>query len=356
MAVTASHAAEYERYEVHEALSGEPALDLGLRFETAELGGAVDFAFAYLSSVEIPAARASSARSRSSGCAERAGDRADLQPRPVAQRCARSRAGLGFRPGPGVAAEPVPHAAQADPGAQLLSLKRLCLAETEARLGNLGEAVMSERGIELSDGSSPSWSRMRAARRACPWDEPAERAGVHLTHTGLLERWSRQPDPRCCREPRRARPQPRRTRGQGGGGRRQRGRLGHRDSVGAAPSTRSASGRGLAPRRRRAAGRPARSPRRSTSPIASSTSSTSRCQGPAHRRSPSSSISPTSRRSWPTCSAQASRGPEALPTSRTGSEHGPSLTPLRQGLPELEVAAALETDRPASGAPQRAST
>ena len=48
MAVTASHAAEYERYEVHEVLSGEPALDLGLRFETADLGGAVDFAFAYL--------------------------------------------------------------------------------------------------------------------------------------------------------------------------------------------------------------------------------------------------------------------------------------------------------------------
>jgi transcriptional regulator with XRE-family HTH domain len=36
---------------------------------------------------------------------------------------------------------------------------------------------------------------------------------------------------------------------------------------------------------------------------------------------------------------------------QNGSEHGPSLTPLRQGLPELEVAAALETDRPASGAP-----
>ncbi len=33
-----------------------------------------------------------------------------------------------------------------------------------------------------------------------------------------------------------------------------------------------------------------------------------------------------------------------------GSEHAPSLLPLRQGLPELEVAAALETDRPASDA------
>ena len=48
MAVTASHAAEYDRYEVHEVLAGEPALDLGLRFESAEFGGAVDFAFAYL--------------------------------------------------------------------------------------------------------------------------------------------------------------------------------------------------------------------------------------------------------------------------------------------------------------------
>lgn len=33
-----------------------------------------------------------------------------------------------------------------------------------------------------------------------------------------------------------------------------------------------------------------------------------------------------------------------------GSEHAPSLLPLRQGLPELEVTAALETDRPAGGA------
>lgn len=35
---------------------------------------------------------------------------------------------------------------------------------------------------------------------------------------------------------------------------------------------------------------------------------------------------------------------------QNGSDHAPSLLPLRQGLPELEVAAALETDRPASGA------
>ena len=48
MATIASHAAEHERYEVHEVLAGEPALDLGLRFETPDFGGAVDFAFAYL--------------------------------------------------------------------------------------------------------------------------------------------------------------------------------------------------------------------------------------------------------------------------------------------------------------------
>ena len=36
---------------------------------------------------------------------------------------------------------------------------------------------------------------------------------------------------------------------------------------------------------------------------------------------------------------------------QNGSQHGPSLMPLRQGLPELQVAAALETDRPALGAP-----
>ena len=123
MAVTASHAAEYERYEVPRFSQGEPALDLGLRFETAELGGAVDFAFAYLERRDPGREGIVRARDRP-GARERAGDRLDLQPRPVAQRCARSRAGLGLRPGPGVA-EPVPHAAQADPGAQLLSLKRL---------------------------------------------------------------------------------------------------------------------------------------------------------------------------------------------------------------------------------------
>ena len=48
MATNGSHAAEHERYEVHEVLAGEPALDLGLRFETPDFGGAVDFAFAYL--------------------------------------------------------------------------------------------------------------------------------------------------------------------------------------------------------------------------------------------------------------------------------------------------------------------
>jgi hypothetical protein len=48
MAQTASHAAAHDRYEVHEVLGGEPALDIGLRFETADLGTAVDFAFDYL--------------------------------------------------------------------------------------------------------------------------------------------------------------------------------------------------------------------------------------------------------------------------------------------------------------------
>lgn len=48
MAETASHAAERDRYEVHEVLAGEPGLDLGLRFETTDFGDAVDFAFAFL--------------------------------------------------------------------------------------------------------------------------------------------------------------------------------------------------------------------------------------------------------------------------------------------------------------------
>jgi hypothetical protein len=48
MAETARHAAEHNRYEVHELLGGEPALDLGRRFETSDFGAAVDFAFDYL--------------------------------------------------------------------------------------------------------------------------------------------------------------------------------------------------------------------------------------------------------------------------------------------------------------------
>ena len=48
MALTASHAAEHNRYEVHELLGGEPALDIGRRFETSDFGAAVDYAFDYL--------------------------------------------------------------------------------------------------------------------------------------------------------------------------------------------------------------------------------------------------------------------------------------------------------------------
>ena len=48
MAETARHAAEHNRYEVHELLGGEPALDLGRRFETSDFGAAVDYAFDYL--------------------------------------------------------------------------------------------------------------------------------------------------------------------------------------------------------------------------------------------------------------------------------------------------------------------
>jgi hypothetical protein len=48
MAEQERHAAELERFEVREALEGEPLVDLGLRFETADAGDAVDFAFEYL--------------------------------------------------------------------------------------------------------------------------------------------------------------------------------------------------------------------------------------------------------------------------------------------------------------------
>jgi hypothetical protein len=42
------HAAGGSTYEVHEVLEGSPALDLGVRFESADFGTAVDFAFDFL--------------------------------------------------------------------------------------------------------------------------------------------------------------------------------------------------------------------------------------------------------------------------------------------------------------------
>jgi hypothetical protein len=42
------HAAGRPLYEVHEILEGDPALDLGVRFETVDFGAAVDFAFDFL--------------------------------------------------------------------------------------------------------------------------------------------------------------------------------------------------------------------------------------------------------------------------------------------------------------------
>jgi hypothetical protein len=47
MAESQRHAAGH-RYEVHEVLEGAPSLGLGLRFETSDLGTAVDFAFDFL--------------------------------------------------------------------------------------------------------------------------------------------------------------------------------------------------------------------------------------------------------------------------------------------------------------------
>jgi hypothetical protein len=48
MAGDLRHAAGDSRYEVHEVLPGSPALDLGTRYESADFGAAVDFAFDYL--------------------------------------------------------------------------------------------------------------------------------------------------------------------------------------------------------------------------------------------------------------------------------------------------------------------
>ena len=48
MAGDLRHAAGGSRYEVHEILDGDPALDLGVRHECGDFGTAVDFAFDFL--------------------------------------------------------------------------------------------------------------------------------------------------------------------------------------------------------------------------------------------------------------------------------------------------------------------
>ena len=101
MATIASHAAEHERYEVHEVLAGEPALDLGLRFETPDFGGAVDFAFAYLERRDPGREGAVSALEivRVTGTAgERVGTYRHAQARNVARDLVRV---WGFDPGQG---------------------------------------------------------------------------------------------------------------------------------------------------------------------------------------------------------------------------------------------------------------
>ncbi|MGH2994691.1 MAG: hypothetical protein ACRDM9_00080 [Gaiellaceae bacterium] len=42
------HAAGQTTYEVREILEGDPALDLGVRFESTDFGAALDFAFDFL--------------------------------------------------------------------------------------------------------------------------------------------------------------------------------------------------------------------------------------------------------------------------------------------------------------------
>jgi hypothetical protein len=48
MADDLRHAAAHVRYEVHEVLDGDRRISLGMRFESADFGAAVDFAFEYL--------------------------------------------------------------------------------------------------------------------------------------------------------------------------------------------------------------------------------------------------------------------------------------------------------------------
>lgn len=48
MAAEPRHAAGRPVYEVHELREGEPALDLGTRYETSDYGAAVEFAFDFL--------------------------------------------------------------------------------------------------------------------------------------------------------------------------------------------------------------------------------------------------------------------------------------------------------------------
>ena len=101
MAETASHAAEHDRYEVHEVLAGEPALDLGLRFETpTSVTPSTSPSRSW--SAGTRGARASSAPRDRPGRGIRARDRLDLQPRAVDRSTARDLVRVwGFDPGQG---------------------------------------------------------------------------------------------------------------------------------------------------------------------------------------------------------------------------------------------------------------
>ena len=218
-----------------------------------------------------------------------------------------------------------------------------------------------ERPLCPSGGSSsvipsPSWSRMRAARRACPWtSSPSEPASTDLI--GLLERRSRQPTLAVAANLAEALG------------------LSLAELVGKAEED---VGNGVvsdieipsAPRRRHAerahlgeGSRLAGVAQLTSGTIAQAIDFAYRKLDLIDEQMRGSGSPPLaklvdlpSRRSWPTCSAQASRGPREGSYLQNGSEHGPSLTPLRQGLPELEVAAALKPTGPRAAHPQRAST
>ena len=312
MATTGSHAAEHERYEVHEVLAGEPALDLGLRFETPDFGGAVDFAFAYLERRDPGREGVVSALEivRVTGSArETVWTYSHAQSRSVARDLVRV---WGFDPARAGAARTARRRGRR-PLATTRRSKRTwvpwngpcpCVGSSSAR-----SSRNSSRRRDATKGSRPTSSP--SARPASGVRRVARAAGEAAdlaAATSLAEALGLSLSSLVAAAEREA----------GNGG------VPEIELV-PVPRTRDVDRGQLAPGDRLAGATeltPAMVAGRSSSPTADSTLSTSRCEGRLETDRDSSTPS-SSRRPWPTCSARASHVPRRAATCRTARSKPP---------------------------------